>query len=122
MKYSVKKEQLTNIFDSIMKEYENLESIDRSYDYWDSLKSRYVDEDVKNFYKDIDEDYEDDDWILQYQSMPGDSATKNEVPVLRYTEYYFNNIKSMFGDSFEELMKDWFKRKYGLFVNHCRSY
>jgi hypothetical protein len=89
MNYQIKKEQLQSIFDSMMKEFENLEYTDRSYDYWDSLKSRYVDDNVTNFYKNIDEDYDDDNWIFQYQKTPGDSATKYEVPVLRCSETSF---------------------------------
>lgn len=122
MKYEIKKQKLENIFDSIMKNYENLDSTDRSYDYWDSLKNRYVGDDVKNFYENIDEDFEDDNWTFQYQRTPGDSATKYEVPVLRCSEYRFQNMVSMFGDNWGDLMKEWFHRKYGLYVNLVRLY
>lgn len=122
MNYQISKEKLQVVFDSMMKEYENLEFTDKSYDYWDSLKSRYVDDNVTNFYKNIDEDYDDDNWIFQYQKTPGDSATKYEVPVLRCSEYYVKNIITIFQDNWGNLMKEWFKRKYGLFVNHVRTY
>lgn len=122
MKFDIKKQQLNNIFDSLMKEYENLDFTDKSYDYWDSLKGRYVDDNVINYYEDINEDYEYDNWIFQYQMKPGDSATKYEVPILRYSSYFFQNIESMVQDHFSDLLKEWFKKKYGYYVNKVQKY
>lgn len=122
MKFDIKKQQLNNIFDSLMKEYENLDKNIQSYDYWDSLKGRYVDDDVINYYEDINQDYEDDNWIFQYQMKPGDSATKYEVPILRYSSYFFQNIESMVQDHFSDLLKEWFKKKYGYYVNKVQKY
>lgn len=110
--------QLSKSFASMMKEYSDLEHYERSYDYYVHNKGGYVDLDVVNYYKSIDDDYEDDDWILQYQVDPGDHGKKFKLPILRYSEYHFRLLTSMLGESrFEELLGKWFTETYGWPVN-----
>lgn len=114
----IKSKQLSDAFTSMMKGYSDLEHYERSYDYYVHNKGGYVDLDVVNYYKSIDDDYEDDDWILQYQVDPGDHGKKFKLPILRYSEYHFRLLTSMLGESrFEELLGKWFTETYGWPVN-----
>ena len=114
----IKPKQLSDAFTSMMKGYSDLEHYERSYDYYVHNKGGYVDLDVVNYYKSIDDDYEDDDWILQYQVDPGDHGKKFKLPILRYSEYHFRLLTSMLGESrFEELLGKWFTETYGWPVN-----
>ena len=98
----------------MMEEYSNLDHTEKSYDYWVQEKDGYVDWDVLNFYHDIEEDYEDDDWVMQYQNEPGDEGRPEDLPTLTYGKgYSFPAEESMFGKYFEELLKDWFEKVYG---------
>ena len=74
MDIKIKYDKLFSIFDKVMQPYSNLDHTEKSYDYWVQEKGDYVDWDVLNFYNDIEEDYEDDDWVMQYQSEPGDEG------------------------------------------------
>ena len=65
MEYKLTNKQLSNSFKSIMREYSELESAERSYDYYDYEKPGYVDANVVNYYEDLEEDWESDDWIFQ---------------------------------------------------------
>ena len=47
-----------------MEPYSNLEYTEKSYDYYNYDYGRYIDLNVINFYHDIEEDYEDDDWVF----------------------------------------------------------
>lgn len=97
-----------------MEEYSNLDYTEKSYDYWVQEKGDYVNWDVLNFYHDIEEDYEDDDWVMQYQNEPGDEGRPEDLPILRYGDgYSFKSEQSMFGYHFDELLKDWFEKVYG---------
>ena len=114
----IKSKQLSDAFTSMMKGYSDLEHYERSYDYYVHNKGGYVDLDVVNYYKSIDDDYEVDDWILQYQVDPGDHGEKFKLPILRYSEYHFRLLTSMLGESrFEELLGKWFTETYGWPVN-----
>ena len=114
----IKSKQLSDAFTSMMKGYSDLEHYERSYDYYVHNKGGYVDLDVVNYYKSIDDDYEDDDWILQYQVDLGDHGKKFKLPILRYSEYHFRLLTSMLGESrFEELLGKWFTETYGWPVN-----
>ena len=100
-----------------MEPYSNLGHTEKSYDYWVQEKGRYIDFDVINFYNDIDDDFEDDDWVMQYQNEPGDIGDEDNLPILRYGEHYsFPNIETMFNQYFDDLLKDWFENTYGLEV------
>jgi len=116
MEYKLTKKQLFNSFKSIMREYSKLDSAEKSYDYYDSEKHRYVDANVDNYYEDLEMDWEDDDWIFQVQYKRGDWGHGLELPILRYGEYMgsgrFMTIKSLFGDLFEPLLKEWFNNTY----------
>lgn len=117
MDVKIKYDKLFSIFDKVMQPYSNLDHTEKSYDYWVSEKGRYVDFDVVNFYYDIDEDYEDDDWVMQYQNEPGDIGDEKDLPILTYSpNYSFPNVESMFGQYFEKLIKDWFEKTYGFEV------
>jgi hypothetical protein len=116
MKFIINENRLSEIFSKVMKEYSQLESQERSYDYYDYDKRGYVDANVINYYKDEELDWEDDDWIFQVQYERGDWGKGFELPILRYTEYQengrFMNLKLMFGDRFESLLKEWFNNTY----------
>ena len=104
-------------FENMMEEYSHLDHTEKSYDYWVQEKGRYVDFDVINFYQDIENDWEDDDWVMQYQNEPGDVGDYGKIPILRYGEHYsFPNIETMFNQYFDDLLKDWFERTYGFNV------
>lgn len=106
-----------------MKPYANLDKATRSYDYWVQEKSRYVDLDVLNFYGDIDEEeWENDEWILQYQDTPGDEGNDEDLPILRYSEYDFKTLNSIFGDHLNGLLKDWFEKTYNYKVKTVEKY
>jgi hypothetical protein len=114
MDVKIKYEKLFSTFENMMEGYSHLDSVVKSYDYWVQEKGGYVDSNVLNFYVDIDEDYEDDDWIMQYQDEPGDYVKEEDLPVLTYGKgYSFPAEESMFGKYFEELFKDWFEKVYG---------
>ena len=106
--------QLKKSFDSLMNEYRDFGHTGKSYDYWVQEKNRYSDINVENFYKDIELDYEDDQWVLQYQEKPGDIGKPNELPILRYGDWEFRNIITMLGkNKFELLLGEWFTDTYG---------
>jgi hypothetical protein len=91
-----------------------LDYTEKSYDSWVFEKNRYIDLNVINFYHDIEEDYEDDDWVMQYQNEPGDEGRPEDLPTLTYGKgYSFPVEESMFGKYFEQLLKDWFEKVYG---------
>ena len=52
MKFIINENRLSEIFSKVMKEYSQLESQERSYDYYDYDKRGYVDANVINYYKD----------------------------------------------------------------------
>ena len=117
MDVKIKYDKLFSIFDKVMQPYSNLDHTEKSYDYWVQEKGGYVDWDVLNFYHDIEEDYEDDDWVMQYQNEPGDEGRDEDLPILRYGKgYSFPSEESMFGQYFEKLLKDWFEKTYGFEV------
>ena len=74
MDVKIKYDKLFSAFENMMEEYSNLDHTEKSYDYWVQEKGGYVDWDVLNFYHDIEEDYENDDWVMQYQDEPGDEG------------------------------------------------
>lgn len=112
MEYKVTNEQLLKVFSTVMSEYSDLEVAERSYDYWDQERGRYADVDVDNYYRDVEEDYEDDSWILQVQYQKGDIGEGKELPILRYGEWWFRNVMIMFGNHFEHLLGEWFNATY----------
>lgn len=119
MDVKIKYDKLFSAFEKLMEPYSNLDHTEKSYDYWVQEKGGYVDSNVLNFYVDIDEDYEDDDWIMQYQDEPGDYdyVKEEDLPVLTYGKgYSFPNIETMFNQYFDELLKDWFEKTYGFEV------
>jgi hypothetical protein len=123
MNVNIKYDKLFTTFEKIMKEYSNLDHAEKSYDYWDNEKNRYVDLNVVNFYQDIGEGYEDDDWVMQYQDEPGDEGREEDLPILFYGDgHSFPAEESMFGKYFEELLKDWFEKVYGYKVKTVEKY
>jgi hypothetical protein len=114
MDVKIKYDKLFSAFEKLMVPYSNLDHTEKSYDYWDNEKNRYVDLNVVNFYHDIEEGYEDDDWVMQYQDEPGDEGREEDLPILRYGDgYSFKSEQSMFGHHFDELLKEWFEKVYG---------
>jgi hypothetical protein len=123
MNLNIKYDRLFSAFEYIMMEYSHLDYTEKSYDYYDSSKLRYADLDVINFYHDIEEDYEDDDWVMQYQKDPSDEGRPEDLPILRYgSGYSFGSAESMFGPYFEELLKDWFEKTYKHKVKTIEKY
>ena len=117
MDVKIKYDKLYSVFEKLMEPYSNLDHTEKSYDYWVQEKGRYVDFDTTNFYHDIEEDWENDDWVVQYQDEPGDEGVEEDLPILRYGENYsFPNIETMFNQYFDDLLKDWFKKTYGFEV------
>ena len=119
MEYKITNKQLFNSFKSLMKEYSELEQADKSYDWWEQEKGGYIDLNVINFYEDVELDWEDDTWILQYQPEKGDVDPDLEVPILRYDEYVLRNTVQIFGkEIFEKLLKEWFNNNYQVGFNN----
>lgn len=117
MDVKIKYDKLYSIFEKLMDPYTNLEYTKKSYDYWVQEKGRYVDFDTTNFYHDLEEDWENDDWVVQYQDEPGDEGAEEDLPILRYGENYsFPNIETIFNQYFDDLLKDWFEKVYGYHV------
>jgi hypothetical protein len=117
MDVKIKYDKLFSAFEKLMEPYSNLDHTEKSYDYWAQGKMNYVDWDVLNFYHNIEEDYEDDDWVMQYQNEPGDEGRPEDLPTLTYGQgYSFPNIETMFNQYFDELLKDWFEKTYGFEV------
>lgn len=114
MNINIKYDKLFSTFEKMMEEYSNLDYTEKSYDFYIHELGRYVDLDVLNYYRDIDNDYEDDDWVMQYQDSSGDEGRDEDLPILRYGDgYSFISEQSMFGHHFDELLKDWFEKVYG---------
>ena len=114
MDVKIKYDKLFSTFEKMMEQYSNLDYTEKSYDSWVFEKNRYIDLNVINFYHDIEEDYEEDDWVMQYQDEPGDEGREEDLPILRYGKgYSFPVEESMFGQYFDELLKDWFEKVYG---------
>ncbi len=115
MNIKIRDNQLMKAFSGMMEEFSDLEHAEKSYDYWIERKQKYSDIYVENFYEDIEFDYEDDQWILQYQKTPGDIGKPEELPILRYGDWRFKNIITILGkDNFERLLSEWFTDIYGL--------
>lgn len=116
MNYTITDNRLLEVFSNVMENFSNLQEAERSYDYYEYEKNRYVDFNVYNYYDNIDEDWEEDAWILQAQYEKGDYGDRFELPILRYVEWAgegtFMSVKSMFGDYFEPLLKEWFNSTY----------
>jgi hypothetical protein len=118
MNMLIKNKRLISSFDKIMKPYENLYRVDKSYDIFVHEKNRYVDLDTYNFYEDIGEDWENDNWSLQYHPINNYLTKINEYPALYYGEEHFMFMTSVMGDTlFEQLLKPWFEKTYKLPVN-----
>jgi hypothetical protein len=118
MNYKLKEEQLYTIFKRVMEEYSKLQPTERSYDWYISSKNRYVDLNTINFYEDVEMDWEDDTWILQYQEEQGDVSLKFKVPLLRYDSYMLKTVIGMFRDYFKPLLKRWFEETFKLPVDN----
>ena len=122
MNFKIKYDKLCIIFDKIMRPYSNLDFTEKSYDYYDYDKGRYADLDVVNYYLDIDDDYEEDNWVMQYQELPGDEGKDEDLPILRYSGSLFQSIEPMFEPYFQNLFKDWFKKTYNFEIKTIVKY
>ena len=119
MEYKITHNQLFKSFNSLMKEYSELQMTERSYDWYVHEKGRYVDLNVFNFYDDVELDWEDDSWIFQYQPEKGDIDPDLEVPILRYDDYTLRNTIQIFGkEMFEKLLKEWFNNNFQIGYNN----
>jgi hypothetical protein len=122
MDVKIKQDGLYSVFEMMMSSCSHLEYTLRSYDYWVQEKNGYVDMDVLNYYDDIDDDWETDSWILQYQDNPGDYVREEDLPILRYAGYFFKDNELIFGKHFEPLLKEWFEKTYKHKVKTMEKY
>jgi hypothetical protein len=104
-----------------MSNFTSLEEAERVYDYYDSKRGTYIDFNPINFDADIEDAdaWDSDDWSFQYAPEPpyGEQVEGYPTPVLIYPKYLFKNILDMFGDRFNDLLKEWFESTYGYRVN-----
>ncbi len=123
MKIIITENKLQSIFNGMISDYSNLNKAERDYDYYDYDKGKYIDYTVINFYMD-DEDWENDDWILQYAEKPPYNKPVEgfETPLLIYSNWYFKTLITMFGEKFEDLLYEWFTLTYGHEVKMVKSY
>ena len=118
MRIIIKETQLDKLqqtFNRLMTRFSKLHEIERPYDFWDSNKNSYVDYTPLNYYETIDdEEWEDDDWLLQYaKDEPYTHEVTENYPLLIYSDYYFKSRIKTFGPLFETLLKNWFEETYG---------
>jgi len=123
MKIIITENKLQSIFNGMISEYSELIETERDYDYYDYDKGKYIDYTPINFYMD-DEDWENDEWILQYAEKPpyNEPVAGFETPLLIYSEWYFKSFITMFGEKFEDLLDEWFTLTYGYEVKMVKSY
>ena len=123
MKVIISEDKLQTLFNGMMSEYGDLNEYERDYDYYDYGKGKYIDYTPINFYMN-DEDYEDDNFILQYAEKPPYNKPVEgfETPLLIYSGWYFKSFISMFGDKFEDVLDEWFTLTYGYPVKMVKSY
>ena len=120
MRYIINENQsqlLQKTFNKLMSNFSGLSEIERDYDFYDYKRSSYIDYTPINFYDDIEYEgaWEDDDWIFQYAPEPpyGEQVKGYPTPVLMYPKYRFRSLMDMFGNKFEDLLKEWFQMTYG---------
>jgi hypothetical protein len=70
-----------------------------------------------------EEDYEDDNFILQYAEKPpyNEPVEGFETPLLIYSEWHFKSLITMFGEKFEDLLDEWFTLTYGYPVKMVKT-
>jgi hypothetical protein len=113
-----KMEKIYEGFKKLMVGYSTFEKIEKPYDFWVQERNTYVDYTPINFYKDPEEDWEDDDWVFQYSEVEPYTGNKIGVyPMLQYSSYKLKTFKKIFGTWFETLLKRWFEETYELPVN-----
>jgi len=123
MKIIITENILQSLFNGMVSEYDKLIETERDYDYYDDDKGKYIDYRPINFYMD-EEDYEDDNFILQYAEKPPYNKPVEgfETPLLIYSEWYFKSLITMFGEKFDGLLDEWFTLTYGYEVKMVKSY
>lgn len=96
-------EKLNKFFDKSMSDYVKLESDEREYytDDWGYYSALA-------FYKDIDEDWEDDEFVFKiFDAEDGDGWN------LEYYGWELKSVINLFGkEMFEKLLKPWFEKTY----------
>jgi hypothetical protein len=124
MRYIINENQselLQKTFNSLMSNFTSLEEVERVYDYYDSKRGSYIDFTPINFYEDTEYEgaWEEDDWTFMYALEPpyGETVEGYPTPVLIYPKNRFKNLLDMFGDRFNDLLKEWFETTYGYRVN-----
>jgi hypothetical protein len=123
MKIIITENKLQSIFNGMVSDYSELIETERDYDYYDDDKGKYIDYTPINFYMD-EEDYEDDNFILQYAEKPpyNEPVEGFETPLLIYSEWHFKSLITMFGEKFDGLLDEWFTLTYGYEVKMVKSY
>ena len=118
MKVLITEDKLQSLFNSMMLDYSKLNRIVKVYDYYDYDKGRYIDYSPFNFYGTYDDEewWELDDWVFQYADRPpyGISVEGFEIPLLIYHRGRFKSMIQMFGDKFDDLLKNWFESTYDM--------
>jgi hypothetical protein len=125
MKVLIGEDKLQSIFKRLMSEYSDLVEQERDYDYYDYNKNRYIDYSPINFYDNTDNDdwWDTDDWIFQYAKVPpyNEPVKGFDTPLLIYGKYRFKHLITMFGNNFNDLLKEWFESTYGYPVKQVVS-
>lgn len=120
MKVLISENKLQSVFNNLMLEYSDLRRVERDYDFWDYKRNKYIDYTPINFYDTTGDDendadiWESDDWVFQYAKEPpyGEKVEGYPTPLLMYSRYRFRNMIKMFGDKFNDLLKEWFEQTY----------
>jgi hypothetical protein len=106
--------KLKNIFEDRMQPFIKLMRGER--EYVDEEYNTYL---VYVYYVDIETDWEDDEFIFLAIPVDDDHTSFK----LEYNKFNLRDVYSLFGkNKFEELLKDWFERNYGLKISSVYSY
>lgn len=105
-----KEEKLKNLFDSMMRRYENLVEVQREYEDFETadIYQAYV------YYVDPEIDWEDDEYVFKVVIDENDPNGYN----LEYHAYMLYSVTLTFGRPiFNRLLKSWFEKHYRLKIS-----
>ena len=124
MKILLKESQLESAFDKLMKKHENPVIEDFDLSYWGEFYG-YLPEghNVKLFFEtDIDSLPEVNNWYALYDpyfthkevNFSNKEINEDDFPILYLSDGMFRQEKSMLGDMFYPLYKQWFEKTFNL--------
>lgn len=108
----INENKIKTTFNHLMSDYVGMEGIERWYEYQEDFEWKTMES--INFYEDPENDWEGDYWLFQYQEEFEGNSDPKIFPRLFFDSYEFGNLKSMFGNLFDELMESWFEENYNL--------